>query len=480
MRARLLFVISMALLATTAVTGCAGKKAQGTKPSPYAEGNYPGHLKIGNPYEIEGRRYVPAHNPSYTEEGVASWYGPGFHGRSTANGERFDQHAMTAAHRTLPMPSMVRVTNLENGKSAVLKVNDRGPFKKDRIIDLSKGAAEYLGVVSKGTARVRVEFLPMETKELITQLVASNKLKPTPDTMALLALNDIPESAVISDADRGAAFGLVASANAAESPADAAYTARTPGVVKEASLAPVLSRDLAPPPGMGAPIIRKPVEETYTASTSVQSIPVQAPEPMSVAEPATEQAPATVQSRVQEIQIARIERAAPESVAPRSYEEGGVVPSVMPNNRSRRMTAPPVPSAAPVPPAASAPNVAPAPAVPAAPQPRELQPVPSNPGDAPLYAPEDNADGITPQAKYQISKDGVFIQAGSFSKEQNAQDLTQRLKRVGEATVKPIEIAGQTWYRVQVGPLADMQMARTALQNLHGMGLHDAHVLNKN
>lgn len=466
MSSRLLFAISMALLATTAVTGCAGKKVQQAgKPSPYVEGNYSGHLKIGNPYEIEGRRYVPAHNPAYTEEGVASWYGPGFHGRSTANGERFDQHGMTAAHRTLPMPSMVRVTNLENGKSAVLKVNDRGPFKKDRIIDLSKGAAQYLGVMSRGTARVRVEFLPQETRELITQLVANNKFKPTPDTMALLALNDIPEGAVASDADSGS-FRLVASANAMEPP-----VAPTPGVVREASLAPVLSRDLAPPPGMGAPAVQKSVEKTaYTASSNVQSIPVQAPEPAQL----TASAPA--QSKVQEIQIARIERAAPESVAPRSYEQGGVVPSVMPS-QPRRMAAPP---SAPVPPAASAPSVAPAPEAPAAPQPRELQPVPSNPGDAPLYAPENDADSIAPQAKYQISKDGVFIQAGSFSKEQNAQDLSQRLKRVGQASVKPIEIAGQTWYRVQVGPLADMQMARNALQNLHGMGLHDAHVLNKN
>lgn len=463
MRSRLLFAISMALLATTAVTGCAGKKVQQAgKPSPYVEGNYPGHLKIGNPYEIEGRRYVPAHNPAYTEEGVASWYGPGFHGRSTANGERFDQHGMTAAHRTLPMPSMVRVTNLDNGKSAVLKVNDRGPFKKNRIIDLSKGAAEYLGVVSKGTARVRVEFLPMETRELITQLVASNKLKPTPDTMALLALNDIPESALASDADRS--FRLVASANAMEPPAESAYAAQAPGVVKEASLAPVMSRDLAPPPGMGASVARQPVEEAAAAARpNARSIPVQAPKPTQMA------VPAATQSRVQEIQIARIERASPESVAPRSYEQGGVVPSVMPD-RSHKTVAPPV----------SAPPAASAPVAPAMPQPRELQPVPSDPGDAPLYTPGDNADNIAPQARYQISKDGVFIQAGSFSKEQNAQDLSQRLKRVGGASVKPIEIAGQTWYRVQVGPLADMHMARTALQNLHGMGLHDAHVLSKN
>src|SRR5687767_4526926 len=106
--------ISLALITSTALTGCGSLKKEEKiedKPSPYAEGNYPGTLKIGTPYDIDGRTYVPKHNPAYVEEGHASWYGPGFHGRSTANGERFDQHALTAAHRTLPMPSMVRVTN---------------------------------------------------------------------------------------------------------------------------------------------------------------------------------------------------------------------------------------------------------------------------------------------------------------------------------------------------------------------------------
>lgn len=125
------------------------------------------NVKIGKPYKIRGKWYSPHYDPTYEEEGVASWYGPNFHGKSTANGERFNQYAYTAAHTTLPMPSIVRVTNLENGRAMNLRVNDRGPFHDNRIIDLSRAAAEKLGVIASGTARVRVEYLKAETERYI-------------------------------------------------------------------------------------------------------------------------------------------------------------------------------------------------------------------------------------------------------------------------------------------------------------------------
>lgn len=115
-----------------------------------------GAAKIGKPYQISGVWYYPKDDPAYQEEGMASWYGPGFHGRSTANGERYDMNALTAAHRTLPMPSFVRVTNLANGRSLVLRVNDRGPFAKGRIIDVSRRAAQLLDFERAGVTRVRV------------------------------------------------------------------------------------------------------------------------------------------------------------------------------------------------------------------------------------------------------------------------------------------------------------------------------------
>lgn len=118
--------------------------------------------KYGNPpfYEVMGRRYsVLPSAVGYVEEGVASWYGPDFHGGRTSTGETYDMNAMTGAHPTLPLPTWVRVTNLENGRSVVVRLNDRGPFAKDRIIDLSRAAAEQLDMVRKGTARVEVRSL---------------------------------------------------------------------------------------------------------------------------------------------------------------------------------------------------------------------------------------------------------------------------------------------------------------------------------
>src|SRR5882757_1314773 len=118
-----------------------------------------GVYKVGQPYQVDNVWYYPREQPDYDETGIASWYGPTFYGRSTANGEKYDGNQLTAAHKTLPMPVNVRVTNLDNGKSLVVRVNDRGPYARGRIIDLSKRAAELLDVVQSGTARVRVTYL---------------------------------------------------------------------------------------------------------------------------------------------------------------------------------------------------------------------------------------------------------------------------------------------------------------------------------
>lgn len=117
-----------------------------------------GYRKIGKPYLIKGVRYVPQHNPDYVEQGVASWYGDAFHGKKTANGETYDMHALTAAHRTLPLPSYAYVTNLANGRKVLVRINDRGPFKKNRIIDVSSRVAKELGFTHSGTARVEVRY----------------------------------------------------------------------------------------------------------------------------------------------------------------------------------------------------------------------------------------------------------------------------------------------------------------------------------
>ncbi|WP_273756160.1 septal ring lytic transglycosylase RlpA family protein [Bartonella sp. MM73XJBT] len=118
-----------------------------------------GRAVVGKPYQIKGKWYYPQNDPTYKRVGEASWYGSDFHGRLTANGEVYDMNLLTAAHPTMPLPSYARVTNLKNGSSIIVRVNDRGPFMKDRIIDLSKQAAEILGYANVGVANVKVEYI---------------------------------------------------------------------------------------------------------------------------------------------------------------------------------------------------------------------------------------------------------------------------------------------------------------------------------
>jgi rare lipoprotein A len=140
-------------------------------PVPKGGGTY----RVGKPYTVGGRMYVPEEDVNYREEGMASWYGDDFHGRLTANGEVFDMASLTAAHPTLPMPSYARVTNLSNGKSLIVRVNDRGPYHGNRLIDVSNRAAELLDFKGNGVARVRVEYVgraPLEGDD-DRQLVAT-------------------------------------------------------------------------------------------------------------------------------------------------------------------------------------------------------------------------------------------------------------------------------------------------------------------
>ena len=158
-------VVLLSVTAALALSGCTGKKsAFSGKGSPVYKGPDPipkggGHYKVGKPYRVAGRKYYPKEDFTYDKTGIASWYGPKFHKRSTSNGEWFNMNDLTAAHTTLPMPTYAKVTNLENGRTLVVRINDRGPYIDNRIIDLSKRSAEVLGVKKKGTARVRVQYL---------------------------------------------------------------------------------------------------------------------------------------------------------------------------------------------------------------------------------------------------------------------------------------------------------------------------------
>jgi rare lipoprotein A len=131
------------------------KMVEDGEPVPKGGGRY----SVGKPYSINGQTYVPTESAGYRVEGVASWYGPDFHGRQTANGEIYDMHSISAAHPTMPLPSYARVTNLDNGRSIVVRVNDRGPYARNRVIDMSIGAAKALEFYGYGLARVRVEYV---------------------------------------------------------------------------------------------------------------------------------------------------------------------------------------------------------------------------------------------------------------------------------------------------------------------------------
>lgn len=181
----------ISLLCLLMVTACASQEGGGPR-----AGSGQGGYKVGQPYQISGTWYYPREDYSYDETGVASWYGSDFHGQTTANGEVFNKDELTAAHRTLPLPTLARVTNLDNGKSIVVRINDRGPFSSGRIIDMSQRAARLLGFEQQGTAKVRVQVLADESKAIAdamrhygsTAPVAVASAEPTASAAPLTAV----------------------------------------------------------------------------------------------------------------------------------------------------------------------------------------------------------------------------------------------------------------------------------------------------
>jgi len=166
------------ILATTLCSACQGPNEKrhityrALSKDDLGNTRYKGHYKIGKKYRIKNKTYKPREVTHYNKVGIASWYGKryGFHGKKTANGDIYNKEMLTAAHRTLQLPSLVKVKNLENGKSIIVLVNDRGPYAYGREIDLSERAATILGVKKKGTAKVRVKYLHAESKRFLKTL----------------------------------------------------------------------------------------------------------------------------------------------------------------------------------------------------------------------------------------------------------------------------------------------------------------------
>ena len=241
------------------VTGAMLAACGSSIPAGPAKDDGRGSYKIGRTYTVMGQTYTPHEDFDYHAEGKASWYGPGFHGKRTANGEIYDQTDRTAAHRTLPMPSMVLVTNLENGRSTIVRVNDRGPFAHGRIIDLSRAAADDLDMFTNGVAQVRVDILRRESE--IVKDVAVNGGGPSEQMVAVLAAQRQPGGAPTGPA-------AVAVAKAAPPPSG---RAPAPPVTTVADL---------PPPTPAQPIqaaaYMPPASGTVPVQPTVASAPIRA------------------------------------------------------------------------------------------------------------------------------------------------------------------------------------------------------------
>jgi rare lipoprotein A len=178
------------------------------EPVPKGGGTY----RVGKPYTVGGRTYVPEEDVNYRAEGIASWYGDDFHGRLTANGEVFDMDALTAAHPTLPMPCYARVTNLSNGKSLIVRVNDRGPYHGNRLIDVSNKAAELLEFKGNGVAKVRVEYVgraPLEGSDDRQLLATLRTGVPAPSPSMVRVASARPFVPELPGSSRGAIRGDV-------------------------------------------------------------------------------------------------------------------------------------------------------------------------------------------------------------------------------------------------------------------------------
>jgi rare lipoprotein A len=285
-----------------------------------------GYYKVGSPYQVQGEWYYPGVDYSYDETGIASWYGPDFHGKYTANGEIYNMNDLTAAHPTLPLPSIVRVTNLDNGRSIVVRINDRGPYVRGRIIDLSRRAAQLLGVIGPGTAKVRVQILAPESREAALEA----------------------QQGQIPSAER---------------------------ITERIQTPQVTSQTLAPPPGIAA---AKP-PPTIVASNQTVALPPLAPP---AAPPTTRPAlPADTQLAEQKVTL-----------------------------------------------------------------------VPTRPSS-------------------------IFVQIGAFSEYQNADRLVARLSPIGPAKVTQIDVDGLPFFRVRLGPVANVPAADQLLDQLVRSGYHDARIV---
>lgn len=376
------------------------------------------HQKVGRPYKIKGKSYTPKHDPSYDETGMASWYGPNFHGKLTANGETYDQNGMTAAHKTLPLNSMVVVTNVETGKSVTLRLNDRGPFVDGRIIDLSQAAAKALGIAGLGKVRVQYAGPADPNKKMAMQ---SQPVVPAPQII--------------------------------EAPAPAPQlTEVTPAEPKTPSYRPlsVIPHNNAPEATQPQPQVQPESSgEWQDVSGSIHDAPVQA----------LPQAP-------------RPQIQAPQVISPAPRQQGQSAQSLPPVGVER--TAPLVPTA----PGAKRPAQTFAPpkdgGVMTLTISGPIHMASTNGANGAVLTPAFH-DG--PAAKGPQSAANVhYVQAVTFSSLDRAESVREALSAAGPVSVMDLERNGQTLHRVMVGPFNSADRAQRAQSVVATLGYSDAKV----
>jgi rare lipoprotein A len=352
-------MLRLAVLLTGLVllAGCgsspSGPQSHGVGPySHTAAGPTQGYYKVGQPYQIDGATYTPGVDYDYDETGIASWYGPNFTGKITANGELYDMNEVTGAHRTLPMPSLVRVTNLDNGRTIVVRVNDRGPYARGRILDMSRRGAQLLGYEKTGTAKVRVQIMARESQILAA---AAKQGQLTVDVAGLD--NEAP----------------------ALPPDTPTYT--RPGVTTTTPLPP--PQRYQPPPQQVAEA--EAVTEAQTGAPAPIAVPV-----------------------VSEKKL--IQQDQPQQSVKGTDVGGRFLPA--------------------------------------------------------------------PVATYQkVRPSSIFIQAGAFGVQENAERLRAKLAGVGHTDIYVANVEGRTFYRVRVGPVSTVDQADALLSRVVGAGANGAKIV---
>lgn len=501
-----------------------------TKPDVYGGDDQPKRVKVGKPYEVMGQSYVPKYEPEYVEQGLASWYGPGFHGKSTASGERYDQNEMTAAHRTLPLPSIVEVTLLKTGKKVKARVNDRGPFSKKRIIDLSEKTAKELGLVRYGVSEVKVEYLQEDTEQYLAKMGI-----PEPDWMKerrAIAGVDIPttraSSSGVSTSPAQSGFSVVEYASRYQgggsttddlpesyvpsetvTPPEGAVAKPKPEKSFFSKLA-FWQKDAPEQPAKDAHGV---VQQTYQAAeldtVGISELP--SPDPVHI-EVTGVDAPAPSASR-EEVAHAPTPRPNAAPSASISYTPVGTTPAPVTAHAERRMVndpALPKTLLATAEPTITTPFSTPNADAPAHPVASDV-----SPRHAPLtepvnlmsmdvlppvkdtvvapsasvgvaftapkksgYVPSALVAEVAPDAQPSPQSGGGYaVQTGAFSSRENAQKQISQLREIAPASIRESDIAGRRVYRVVVGQLASEQAAHALRSKLAANGMGDARIV---